>query len=130
MAAGTRLTNTMQEQLRKLLGSLADLKLAEDADLGFIGEIETTILGKLREPIDRMNAASEVANNMTAGGPPTDVPPSPMAGQATPPMPGGFPMPTPAAPPGGPQGAAMGGAMPGIGIPPEMLAALQAGPQQ
>lgn len=54
MAAGTRQSNTMQEQLRKLLGSFADLKLSEDADFDYIGKLETAVLAKLREPIDRV----------------------------------------------------------------------------
>jgi hypothetical protein len=52
MASGTRQSNTMEEQLRKLLGSFADLKLSENADFDYIGKLETAVLAKLREPID------------------------------------------------------------------------------
>ena len=61
MASGTRQTNTMEEKLRKLLPQIADMKLAEDADQEFIGGLETRLIGKLREPIDRMAAMQQTA---------------------------------------------------------------------
>lgn len=91
MAGGTRQTNTMEEQLRKFLGQLADLKLAEDADFDFITQLETAVIGKLREPIDRVaEAGLTQAPPQAAMGMPMD---PAMAGGATPGgMPGGMPM--------------------------------------
>ena len=79
MAAGTRQTNTMEELLRKQLGAFADLKLADDADFDFITDLETRVLGKLREPIDQMAqqgltaAPPQLAGGM--GGPPPEAAP-------------------------------------------------------
>lgn len=118
--AGTRLTNTQQEQLTKLLGQLSQLKLAEDADFDFIGDIETRIIGKLREPIDRANALSEAAQQPAPG-------PDPMAAMAM----------DPAAM--DPMAGAMAGGMPpgpagpipteANGLPIELLAQLMAAQQ-
>jgi hypothetical protein len=72
MAGGTRQNNTMSEGLHQLLSSLAQLKAAPDADLDYLSGIESTILQKLREPLQQ--AAQALAQ---AGG---VVPPG-MAGQ-------------------------------------------------
>lgn len=50
MAAGSSGTNTMSEGLRKVLGSLADLKILPDADIPYILNLEQVIVSKLREP--------------------------------------------------------------------------------
>jgi UDP:flavonoid glycosyltransferase YjiC (YdhE family) len=98
MAAGTRQTNTMSEQLRKLLGSFADLKLSDDADFDYINKLETAVIAKLREPIDRAAQAglTAVPPGISQGGMPPEMggmPPE-MAMMA-----GGAPMgPPPAAP--------------------------------
>jgi hypothetical protein len=93
MAAGTRQTNTMNEQLRKMLSSFADLKLSEDADFDYIGKLETAVLAKLRQPIDSaaqqgLTAVQPGISQMGGGGMAVP-PPSPMMGGA--PM-GGPPM--------------------------------------
>lgn len=48
----TRSTNTMAEFLQRMLSDLATAKTLPDADLEFLIGLETTILQKLREPID------------------------------------------------------------------------------
>lgn len=52
MATGTRGTNTMSEGLRKLLSDISDMKLSADADLPFLINLETMILGKLKGQAD------------------------------------------------------------------------------
>lgn len=53
MADGTRQTNTFSEGLRKLLGSITDIKLAQDADLPFLITLETQVLGRLKQGVDQ-----------------------------------------------------------------------------
>ena len=107
MAAGTRQTNTMQEQLRKLLGSFADLKLSDDADFDYINKLETAVIAKLREPIDSaaQQGLTAVPPGISQGG---GMPPemAMMGGGGMPPMGGGMP------PMGG------GGGMPPMAPPP------------
>lgn len=52
MATGTRQSNTMSEGLRKLLSSVTDLKMSEDADLPFLIGLETQILQYLKQGAD------------------------------------------------------------------------------
>lgn len=73
-----------------MLGDLARMKVMPDADLPFIVDLETQIVGKLRAPID-----NQVQQGLT------QVPPG--IGGGMPPMPGG---------PGGP------GGMPPMPMPP------------
>ena len=68
MAVGSRSTNTMSEGLRALLGQLSDLKVLPDADLPFILNIEQQVVGKLREPIDRIQQMGLTAVPDGAGG--------------------------------------------------------------
>ena len=49
-----RSTNTMVEVLERVLGDLTQSKLALDADLPFILELETRIIDKLRDPVRKM----------------------------------------------------------------------------
>jgi hypothetical protein len=81
--AGSRQTNTFGEMLQKLLRDLADMKVAPDADLPFIVDLETQVIAKLREPID---------------GAPSQVQGDPMLGQAIG-MQGQMPSPMDAMPP-------------------------------
>lgn len=69
MATGTRLSNTQEELLRKLLPQIAEMKLSEDADPDFIAGLEDMLIGKIREPIERVKAANLTAaqNGMTPG---------------------------------------------------------------
>lgn len=93
-----RTTNTQAEALRGVLGNIADMKTMPDADIGYLTNLETMILGYLRAPFE----ASQQANGMSPAGNPSN----PAMGG----MPGAMPG---IAPPGmGPSGPMMGG-MPG-----------------
>lgn len=63
----------MAEFLQKMLGDVAEAKTLPDADLQFLIQLETTILQKLRAPIDALmgqmnNGQQQVAGEMGAGG--------------------------------------------------------------
>ena len=49
-----RSTNTMVEALERMLSDVAQMKMLADADLPWLVELESMVLGKLREPIDQM----------------------------------------------------------------------------
>lgn len=85
----------MVEGLQALLHDITDLKATPDADLEFLINLETTILQKMREPVQQM-MGQELGGPM--GGP-------------TPPM-----MPPGGASPMGP-GAGVPGVMSGRGMP-------------
>lgn len=88
----TRSANTMAEGLQGMLNDIGNMKVAPDADLEFLIGLETAIIQKLREPLDR--AANQVPglNPATQGG---------MGMGGGPPVPGGgAPMPVGAMPPG------------------------------
>lgn len=55
----SRSTNTMAEFLQRMLGDLAEAKTLPDADLQFLISLETTILQKLRAPIDALMGQME-----------------------------------------------------------------------
>lgn len=83
----TRTDNTFQEELTKLLTSIAQMKALPDADLQFLTQLETMVLSQLRAPIDAMqaqgmtNAPSSLAVGAPAGGPgPQGPPPGPGGG--------------------------------------------------
>lgn len=70
MADGTRQTNTFSEGLRKLLGSITDIKLAQDADLPFLIQLETQVLGRLKQGVDQAldpNAGMQGQGGMGGG---------------------------------------------------------------
>lgn len=64
----SRSTNTMAEFLQRMLGDIAEAKTLPDADLGFLIQIETTILQKLRAPIDALMGQMEGAGGMGGEG--------------------------------------------------------------
>lgn len=74
--AGSRTTDTFPEGLRKLLGTLTDLKVLPDADLAFLVNLETQIIAKIREPMD---AAAQAGASQVPMGPPPQMGP-PMGG--------------------------------------------------
>lgn len=95
----SRSTNTMSEFLQRMLGDLAEAKTLPDADLQFLIQLETTILQKLRAPIDAL------MGQMNNG----------QGGQQIPQTPGGGGM------PGGTPGGAAGLAGMQGGLDPQML---------
>lgn len=82
--ASSRSTNTMAEFLQRIMGDIAEAKTLPDADLEFLIGLETTILQKLRAPVDALMGQMEGGG---AGQSQTALPQSPMM----PPMPGGGP---------------------------------------
>lgn len=100
----------MSEELPKLLSDIAQMKQAPDADLPFLINLETTILGYIKSKAD----------NAISGGPPGGGMPNPLGGP--PPQPG-----MPGAPPG-PGGQVLGGigaSLPGQGTPPGVPGVMQ-----
>lgn len=67
MAVGGRTTNTMSEMLTNMLREISVAKTLPDADLEFLVNLETTILGKLRQPLE---AAAGQMGAVSAGLPP------------------------------------------------------------
>lgn len=107
-----RAQNTMSEGLSAMLQDIGGMKALPDADLNFLTEMETMILGKLRAPVDAMAGNSGPGSPGPAG---IDMSAGPVPGMgpgSTPPMP---PMP-PMGPMGGPPMGSPGG--PPRGLPP------------
>lgn len=107
--AGSRQTNTFGEALQKLLRDLADMKVMPDADLPFIVDIETKVIGKLRSGIDQSVQSGNSSVPVGIGGGPEMAMP-PMPGGTPGGMPGGGGMPMPGGPPG----------VPGVSTSPQM----------
>ncbi len=92
MAGGTRGTNTMAEALQRMLADISQIKAMPDADLEFLIGVETTILQKLRAPVEKMvgqldqgqGQPDPMADPMAGGG---AIPMDPSMGQPS--MPGG-----------------------------------------
>ena len=95
-----RATNTQEEVLRKLLNSITDAELAEDADPAFLTILRSVVKAKLRAPIDQAAAQVGMSPDAQAGLPPS------MSGGA----------------------GAMGGGAAGAGMPPSLSAGPMAGP--
>lgn len=66
-------TNTMQEALQSLLQETAQMKTLADADLPWLVELESMILGKIREPLDAQQGPQ--AQGPMGGMPPMGPPP-------------------------------------------------------
>ena len=138
---GTRQTNTFAEGLQKILQDIAILKVAPDADLNFIYNLESMIISQIRAPQDQL--AQIQAQQAGQGG----MPPMPQGApqQGPPPMdpsmmqgapqgmpPGQPPMdPSQLGPPPAPTGQQVPGMRQNPAIDPAMLAQLMASmPQQ
>lgn len=91
-----RSTNTMAETMQKFLADLSQAKLAMDADLPFILQLETQIVDYLRQPVKQMEQQGMLPPGATDQGAPMGAP-----SQAAPqgPMVGGL-MPSAAMPNG------------------------------
>lgn len=106
--AGTRQNNTMQEGLMKLLTELASLKVAPDADMQFLTNLEMQLIDTIKRPQQEALARFAQAGGVLPGG-----------GPAAGPMPGAGPMmgpgpgqPTPMGP--GAAGLRNGGRVPPV----------------
>lgn len=91
MAAGK--VDTMADYLRQILGALSEAKIVADADLPFILDIEQKVVGKLRDPVTRMQQAGIMPSDQSqipGGGAPM-APPG-MPPQGPPSMAGSMPM--------------------------------------
>ena len=82
----TRQNNTMQEGLHQLLSSLAQLKAAPDANLEFLSAIESSILDKLREPMQQAAQALAQAGGVLPPGMGQQLGAAAGAGVGAPPM--------------------------------------------
>lgn len=106
--------NTMSELLTKILRTLTDAKLADDADPDFIDQLEQAIVGYLRAPAQDALAAQQQQGQVPpsmGGMPPGMQAPQDggMGGPGGPGSPGG---------PGGPGGPGMMTVGPAAGWPP------------
>lgn len=72
-----RQTNTMAEGLQKLLSDIAAMQAAPDADLDFLGQLQTVILTKIRAPFDQ----TQQSQAGIGGAPSPDAQPGPPAQQ-------------------------------------------------
>lgn len=111
-----RANNTFEELLSKALQLVSEMKQTPDADLEWIVGLETMVLSKLREPIDRMQQLS----NMPAGQGAAPMPGGMPGGMGGMPLGGGMIGSSPG--PGGPQPGAVPGVMQGapMGSPDEL----------
>jgi hypothetical protein len=97
----------MTEQLRSVLGNIADMKTAPDADIAYLTDLETQILRYLRAPFEAQRMQAQLGGPQQAGPAAQAGGPPGMPGGAAPVPPGGG-VPGGAAPVGGgqPPGAA------------------------
>lgn len=107
-----RANNTFEEMMSKCLQLVGEMKQTPDADLEWIVGLETMVLSKLREPIDRMQQMSSMPSGQGAAPMPGM---DPMAGGGMGGMVGG--MGTSTLGPGGPQPGAVPGVMQGSPAP-------------
>lgn len=110
-----RANNTFEEMLSKCLQLVSEMKQTPDADLEWIVGLETMVLSKLREPIDRMQQMSSMPSGQGAAPMPGGDPMAAMGGGGMGGMIGG--MGTSTLGPGGPQPGAVPGVMQGSQAP-------------
>lgn len=65
--AQSRSTNTQSEALRGLLGNIADMKVMPDADISYLTNLETMILGYLRAPFEAQQQANQTSPTVPPG---------------------------------------------------------------
>ena len=58
--AQTRGANTMSEQLRGMLGQIAEMKAAPDADIAYLTNLETQVLQFLRMPFEKQRLEAQL----------------------------------------------------------------------
>lgn len=58
----------MQEALQRFLGDISQMKTLADADLAWLTELETMVLSKIREPLDRMQQSGMMPPPQGGGG--------------------------------------------------------------
>lgn len=75
--AGEKSTDGFTEYLRKIARLVGEAKIAPDADMPFLVDLETQIIGRLRAPQD---AASAAGMSQAPMGPPPGMGPGPMMG--------------------------------------------------
>lgn len=67
--------DSMGDYLRKIMGLLSEAKVVADADLPFLLQLEQEIVGKLRDPVTRMQQAGIMPadqSQVPGGGAPMD----------------------------------------------------------
>lgn len=67
--------DSMGDYLRKIMGLLSEAKVVADADLPFLLDLEQKIVGKLRDPVTRMQQAGIMPGDQSqipGGGAPMD----------------------------------------------------------
>lgn len=69
-----RSTNTMAEMLQSMLQDISVAKTLPDADLEFLVNLETTLLGKIREPLDQAGVAGGAGGMAGPSAPPAPAP--------------------------------------------------------
>jgi hypothetical protein len=65
----------MAEGLQAMLGSIAEMMAAPDADLEFLGQLNTTVLTKIRQPFDQMAQTQNAQAGMGGAPSPESMPP-------------------------------------------------------
>lgn len=80
MAMSGRQTNTMEEFIQKMLRLISDAKVAPDADLPFLVQVETMLLDYVHKPMEQAG--------MDMSAMPENQPPGMMGGQGFAPTPG------------------------------------------
>ena len=118
--AGERTTSGFEEYLRKIARLIGEAKIVPDADMPFLVDLETQVVGRLRAPQDAASAAGMSGAPM--GPPPGMGPGGPPPGMGM----GGSPMGPPSMAGAGARGLTTSPTMPGGD---ELRRMIQAPPQ-